>query len=119
MTAGPVKHVLFVCSQNKLRSPTAERVFADWPGIEVDSAGLNSDAVVPLSAEQLEWSDIVFVMENAHKNRLAKRFRAHLRHTRVICLGIPDDFDYMDPELVRILRTKVPPHLQRGIRPVP
>lgn len=46
---------LFICSRNRLRSPTAERLFADWPGVESDSAGLASDAEVPLSAEQVEW----------------------------------------------------------------
>ena len=58
-----VKNVLFVCSQNKLRSPTAEQVFASWPNIEASSAGTNNDAENPLSAELIEWADIVFVME--------------------------------------------------------
>ena len=57
---------LFLCSRNRLRSPTAEAVFAAWPGVETDSAGLAPDADTRLSAEQLEWADIVFVMERAH-----------------------------------------------------
>ena len=103
-----MKKVLFVCSQNRLRSPTAEQVFANWPGIEVASAGLNADAVQPVTPELLEESDIVFVMERAHRNKLSKRFRAHLKRARVICLDIPDDFEFMDPDLVRVLRGKVP-----------
>jgi len=55
-----MKQVLFVCSQNKLRSPTAEQVFASWPGIEVSSAGLNHDAVEPLTGEMVEGADIFF-----------------------------------------------------------
>jgi predicted protein tyrosine phosphatase len=58
-----LKNILFVCSQNKLRSPTAEQVFAEWPGIEVSSAGTNNDAENPLSTELIEWADILFVME--------------------------------------------------------
>jgi len=106
-----MRKVLFICSQNRLRSPTAEQVFADWPGVETASAGLNNDAENPLTPELLEWADLVFVMERAHRNKLSSRFRAHLGHQRVICLDIPDEYDYMDPMLVRLLRVKVPPHL--------
>lgn len=67
-----MKRVLFVCSQNKLRSPTAEQVFAAWEGIEVTSAGLNNDAVEPLTAEMVEESDIIFVMEKAHRSKLTE-----------------------------------------------
>lgn len=104
-------HVLFICSQNKLRSPTAEAVFTGWPGIDVDSAGLNHDAVVPLSPEQLEWADVIFVMEREHRNKLHRKYKRHLNGQRVIILNIPDDYACMDPELVEILKRKVPPLL--------
>lgn len=58
-----MKNILFICSQNKLRSPTAEQVFSTWPHIEVSSAGTNNDAETPLSNELIEWADIIFVME--------------------------------------------------------
>jgi len=103
-----VKHVLFVCSQNKLRSPTAEQVFATLDTIEVASAGLNHDAEVPLTRELVAWADLIFVMEKTHRNKLSQKFKAELRDTRVVCLDIPDDYDYMDPDLVRLLQTKVP-----------
>ena len=103
-----MRQVLFVCSQNRLRSPTAEQIFADWPGIEVGSAGLNNDAVEPLTGEMVEHADIIFVMERAHRNRLRKRFRAHLKGARVICLDIPDEYEFMDEALVRILKARVP-----------
>lgn len=95
-----MKKALFICSRNRLRSPTAEQVFAGWPGVETDSAGLDNDAVVPLSPEQIEWADIIFVMEPAHRARLNKRFRRHLNGKRVIVLGIPDNYALMAPELV-------------------
>ena len=108
-----MRRVLFICSQNRLRSPTAEQVFASWPGIEVASAGLNHDAEVTVGAELLEWADLIFVMEKAHRNRLSRRFRAFLRNKRIICLDIPDEFDYMEPGLVELLKVRVTPYLPR------
>lgn len=107
-------NVLFVCSQNKLRSPTAEQVFADWPGIETASAGLNHDAEVPLGPELVQWAGLIVVMENRHREKLRKRFKAQLREQQIVCLNIPDDYDFMDPELIQLLRQKVPPFLPDG-----
>jgi len=106
-----MKNVLFICSQNRLRSPTAEQVFADWPGVETSSAGLNNGAENPVTPELVAWADLIFVMEPAHRSKLASKFKAHLRDKRVICLDIPDDFEFMDPELVRLLQARVPRYL--------
>ena len=106
-------NVLFVCSANCLRSPTAEKVFSTWPGIETDSAGLSNGADVLLSSEQLEWADIIFVMEKAHRNKLNRRFRSSLHGKRVICLDIPDDYEFMDPMLVRLLENRAGRFLSR------
>ena len=65
------RNILFICTQNRLRSPTAEQVFADWPGVETSSAGLGNDVEVPVSPELLAWADMIFVMEKAHRNRLS------------------------------------------------
>jgi predicted protein tyrosine phosphatase len=65
-----VKHVLFICSQNRLRSPTAEQVFSGYPGVECASAGLNRDADHPLTPELVEWAELIFVMEKAHLTNL-------------------------------------------------
>ena len=109
-----MKCVLFVCSQNALRSPTAEQLFAAHPGIETASAGTNNDAEEPLTSELVRWADLIFVMETSHRAKLSKRFRADLRGKRVICLDIPDDYAYMDPALVRLLEAKVTPFLPRS-----
>ena len=103
-----MKNVLFVCSQNRLRSPTAEQVFADREGVEVLSAGLDNSCGNPVTPELVEWADIIFVMEQSHRNKLGKRFRASLSSQRVIVLGIPDDYEFMDPDLVRLLEARVP-----------
>ena len=105
-------NALFVCGRNRLRSPTAEQVFATWPGVETDSAGLDIDAVVQLSPEQIEWADIVFVMEKAQRTKLARRFRRHLNGKRVICLDIPDIYTLMAPELVTRLEATAGRHLR-------
>ncbi|MEN5042009.1 low molecular weight protein tyrosine phosphatase family protein [Stenotrophomonas sp. TWI1149] len=106
------RHVLFICSQNRLRSPTAEQVFADWPGIETASAGLKPDADVPVSPELLQWADLIVVMERAHRRRLASRFQRWLGGKRIVCLDIPDDYAFMAPALVALLQAKVPPLLR-------
>ena len=104
-------NVLFICSQNRLRSPTAEQVFSNWPGIDTASAGLNHDAENPVTPELLEWSELIFVMERAHRNKLTAKFKSHLKDARIICLNIPDDFDFMAPDLIQLLRNRVPHHL--------
>ena len=102
-----MKNVLFVCSQNRLRSPTAEQAFASHPGVDVASAGTNSDAESPLTSELIQWADIILVMEKAHRNKVQKRFKADLKDVRVICLDIPDEFKFMDEKLIRLLTAKV------------
>jgi predicted protein tyrosine phosphatase len=106
-----MRKILFVCSQNRLRSPTAEKVFSTYPDIETDSAGLNHDAIQPISPEQLEWADVIFVMEKTHLSKLRKKYKKHLNRQRLVCLNIPDDYDYMDAELVEILKHKVETYL--------
>lgn len=112
-----MKNVLFICSQNRLRSPTAELVFARWHGIETGSAGLNHDAENPVTPELLQWADLIFVMERQHREKLQKRFRKALNGQKIICLDIPDDYSYMAPELVALLQHKVPRFLPTNARP--
>jgi predicted protein tyrosine phosphatase len=99
--------LLFICSQNRLRSPTAEQVFSAYPGIEAMSAGTNSCAETPVSPDLIDWADIVFVMENSHKNRLYKHFKPLFKTKRLVVLNIPDDYGYMDPDLVALLKARV------------
>ncbi|MBB5883241.1 putative protein tyrosine phosphatase [Xanthomonas sp. F1] len=105
------RNVLFVCSRNRLRSPTAEQVFATWPGVETASAGVDHAADTPVTPELLEWADLIFVMETMHRAKLSRRFKRHLGRARIVCLDIPDDFAYMDPALVQLLTAKVSRHL--------
>lgn len=104
------KHVLFLCSRNRPRSPTAEAIFSNHPAIEVDSAGLSADAEVPLTPEQIAWADLILVMEKAHRSRLNQKFGSALGKKRVAVLDIPDHYDYMDPALVRLLELRCSPY---------
>jgi predicted protein tyrosine phosphatase len=120
-----VTNVLFVCSQNRLRSPTAERVFYGSPGLEVRSAGTERDAESVISRDDVEWAQMIFVMEARHKKRLQTMFRAALAHKRIVNLNIPDEFEFMEPSLVALLEQRVTPYLEgivnthRGIEETP
>jgi predicted protein tyrosine phosphatase len=104
--------VLFICSQNMLRSPTAETVFSVVPGLEVASAGTEPDAGMPVSADLVEWAEIILVMEPRHRRRMQEMFGSELRDKKLVVLGIPDNYEYMDPELIAVLKRLVPPHLR-------
>jgi len=109
-----MRRVLFLCSRNRLRSPTAEQIFDGRPDLEVASAGLNPDADVLCTPDLVAWADIIFVMEKTHRTKLSARFRRHLKDKKVICLDIPDNYAFMAPELVSLLAARVGRHLPPG-----
>jgi predicted protein tyrosine phosphatase len=67
-----------------------------------------------LSPEQIEWADLILVMEKVHRARLKRKFGKHLAGKRVVVLEIPDNYRFMDPELVRLLEARCAPYL-RGV----
>ena len=79
-----MKRFLFVCSQNKLRSPTAEQVFSERGDIEVASAGTNNDAIVPLDGELVDWADVIVVMEKVHRTKVQTKYRKNLNGKRLV-----------------------------------
>lgn len=105
-------NLLFVCSENRLRSPTAEAVFSQYPDIHAIGAGTNADAKTPVSGDLIEWADVVFVMENSHRNKIAKKYNELLKGKRLVCLDIPDVYECMQPELIQLLKAKVPQYLR-------
>ncbi len=100
--------LLFVCSENRLRSPTAEAVFSEYEGIEAIGAGTNRDAETPVSGDLIEWADVILVMEASHREKISKRYREQLKGKKLAVLDIPDDFQFMDPDLVTLLKRTVP-----------
>lgn len=106
MVSAPAKRVLFICGKGRQRSPTAEQIFADAPGWDTDSAGLSADADIPLSAGQLQWATHVAVMEKRQLARLRRAFPKLTAGRKLVSLDIKDDYDFMQPELVALLRQR-------------
>ena len=104
-------NVLFVCSMNQWRSPTAERVFTDKSLVNVRSRGTSRSARRTVMAADLKWADVVFVMEEKHHQRLNSEYPREMRYKEVHVLDIPDDYQFMDPDLVEELRQTVGPIL--------
>lgn len=98
-------HLLFVCTANMQRSPTAEEIFKDK--YETKSAGVHPNARVPLTAAALNWADIVFVMEDWQKAIIGEHFPKEYLQKKIIVLDISDTYNYMDPELIELLKEKV------------
>lgn len=103
--------LLFVCSQNRRRSLTAENVFRGIDGHQVRSAGTEAGARIRVTAGHLGWADLIFVMEKRHLDRLRAKFRTALTGKRVICLHIPDNYGFMDEGLIVRLEAEVTPYL--------
>ena len=102
---------LFICSRNQWRSPTAERVFAVGYGIRTRSAGTSRHAKHTISNKDVAWADLIFVMEQKHKQNIKEKFSKQLQHKNVIMLDIPDDYHYMDEALIEILKSALIPYL--------
>ncbi|SIN90132.1 Predicted protein tyrosine phosphatase [Parasphingorhabdus marina DSM 22363] len=101
---------LFVCSQNKWRSPTAEQIFSERTDIDVSSAGTNNDAENPLDTEQVEWADVIVAMERQHRTKIQQRFKTAINGKKIVVLGIPDNYRFMDSDLIRLLKEKMRRH---------
>jgi len=105
--------MLFICHYNRKRSATAERVFGKDPLLDVRSAGTSPDAMVQVNERMLDWADIVFVMDEEQRTALARLFPRHPAVAQMVMLDIKDDYHFLDPELVSMLRERVAPHLDR------
>lgn len=101
------RNVLFVCSKNEWRSPTAEAVWRRHPMVSARSAGTASDARRKVSVDDIRWADVICVMEEKHKARLLADFTQLLRHKPLHVLDIPDEYRFMDAELVEELERSV------------
>ncbi|ARU54123.1 MAG: phosphotyrosine protein phosphatase [Pseudomonadales bacterium] len=106
-----MQNLLFICSRNQWRSPTAETLWRKHPNFNVRSAGTSPKARKTVSSADIRWADIIFVMEEKHKNRLKAEFTRMLNHKPVHVLDIPDDYQYMDEALIKELESSVKPYL--------
>jgi predicted protein tyrosine phosphatase len=102
-----MRNVLFVCSKNQWRSPTAEAIWRKHPGLSVRSAGTSSAARHKISMDDIRWADVIVVMEEKHKTRILAEFTTSVERKPLHVLDIPDEYKFMDPELVELLRDAV------------
>jgi predicted protein tyrosine phosphatase len=100
-------NVLFVCSKNLSRSPTAEVIYKDHAGLHVKSAGTEPSAGSEVTAEHIEWADLIFVMEEKHEQSMLDKFPLETGQKRIVVLDIPDEYKFMDPVLVEKIKAKV------------
>lgn len=104
-------NILFVCSRNKWRSATAETIYKNSQTHIVKSAGTEPSAVVKVTAKNILWADLIFVMEKKHKQRLIEKYPEETSEKRIVVLNIEDNHEYMDPELIEIIKISVIPYL--------
>lgn len=104
-------NLLFICSRNQWRSPTAEKIFNSQHH-QSTSAGTEESARIKVNEKHIHWADIIFVMEKKHKQRLQLKFPEILAQKQIVILDIPDEYQYMDEELIEMLQQSVSPHLR-------
>lgn len=104
-------NLLFVCSKNQWRSPTAEQVFKSYQGIHTRSAGTSASARHRINSRDIAWADLILVMEERHKDTIKQQFPLATQHRKMVVLDIADDYHYMDAQLVELLTLSVTPYL--------
>lgn len=106
-------NALFLCSRNQWRSPTAEQIWRDSQRVNVRARGLSPRAVRVVTEDDITWADIIFVMERNHRGRLVGRFGDLVDRDHLHVLDIPDEYQFMDPELIDLLQDRAGPMLDR------
>lgn len=99
-------NVLFICSGNKLRSPTAEKVFKTNK-VNTRSAGSSANAIHTVEPSDIKWANTIVVMEEKHKQRMLAGFPRATEYKDIIVLNILDNYKYMEKSLVTLLQEKI------------
>ncbi len=107
--------ILFVCTVNRMRSATAHKIYEADKRFEVRSAGTDNSANTVISFDLLNWADTVIVMEKHHRNFIRQKFQEMYKNKKIVCLYIPDDYDFMQTELIAILKEKFEDVFKRGL----
>jgi predicted protein tyrosine phosphatase len=107
----PLK-ILFICSQNRWRSLTAEKMYDGFKGYLVRSAGTEPNARIRVNEGHIGWADLIFTMEKRHNERLRDKFPAVLQGKKMICLHIDDDYQFMNSNLREVLKERLKPHIE-------
>ena len=104
-------NILFICSRNNWRSPTAETIYKSRQDHKFRSAGTEPSAKNRVSSKDILWADIIFTMEKKHKQRLLDKFPIEIKNKQFIILDIEDNYKFMDEELVEMIKISVDPFL--------
>ena len=102
-------YILFVCSKNQWRSPTAQLLFKNNQQHIAKSAGTSSKARIKVNQKLIDWADVIFVMERKHKELLEKNFGSNRK--KIKGLNIEDNYQFGDPELIEILKAQLAKYL--------
>lgn len=102
---GKFKKVLCVCSAGLLRSPTTALVLSQPPfNFNTRAAGLHGEfALIPVDEVLLHWADEIVCMDRYQHDVLKERLYKRNENKPVVCLNIQDNFEYRDPELVKLI----------------
>lgn len=106
-----MKNILFICSKNQWRSPTGEQIFKNNVELNTRSAGTSASARKTVNTKDIQWAETIFVMEEKHKSRLKSEFTRLLKYKDIQVLDIPDEYQYMDEELIDLLEQSVSAYL--------
>src|SRR5689334_8668113 len=98
-----------------MRSATAHEIYQDDPRFDVDSAGTDRTANVVLEEWHLEWADVIVAMEKQHERIIRSKLPELSEHKPIVCLYIEDTYNFMQPELITILREKFEDVYRRGL----
>lgn len=98
-----------------MRSATAHRIYESDERFEVKSAGTDKAALVVVSKDLLDWADAIIVMERSHRNAIRKKFPEIYETKKIVCLYIPDLYEFMQPELIDVLKLKTESVYTRGL----
>ncbi len=100
-------HVLFVCGRNQKRSPTAQKLFQNDPRLSVRSAGTSDSSRRTISQDDLGWAAVILVMERKYESSIRAKFPDYAPMPPMHSLEIPDDYEFMDDDLVELLLASV------------
>lgn len=109
-------NLLFVCSKNQWRSPTAEAIYRGDDRISVRSRGTARAALQTIRASDIVWADAILVMEDKHRQRILADFPGESKFKPMHVLDIPDDYQFMDDELVDLIKSAAEPIIAAVVR---
>ena len=108
------EQLLFVCSRNQWRSPTAQQLFQHSDRYAAKSAGTSDSARIKITAGLINWADHIFVMEKRHSAIIKRNYQDEVAEKSLVILHIIDDYQYMDEELIEILKSRLSEYLDLG-----